>query len=121
MRPNFVSRLSTSNGSFTLSMLPHLAHVYTLFQSSHFGTGRAKVVEFGFTTTNCTCLKVSKAFSKNPFVHNLALQSFQLHLFYPLRFDGCPYPISKLQFNTSFEDAGKGCRIWLYTYQLHLL
>lgn len=36
-------------------------------QSSHFGTSRGKVVEFGFTTANCICLKVSKDFSTNPF------------------------------------------------------
>lgn len=38
-----------------------------------------------------------------------------------LWFDGCPYTARKLSFGTGCDDAGKGCRDWLHTCQLHLL
>jgi hypothetical protein len=56
--------------------------------------------------------------------HTCLPERLQLHLIkflYPLCFDGWPYPIPKIPFDIGCEDAIKGCRVWLYTCQLHLL
>lgn len=72
------------HSSHALSMLPHFSCIFTgalassmplmdalsLFQFSHFGTGRrmlGKVVKFGFTPANCICMKVFKALSMKVF------------------------------------------------------